>query len=567
MQKSQRKQALLQKIYKMNSPFLPGTTVAAYLRDSGGDEQDLSIIQQEQAVQVWCNQNNLVLLAIFRDEARPGSSVVGRAQFQKMIQYFRSPDCQAAGILLWRYSRFSRDIDDSQFYKADLRRRGYIIHSLNDNIPEGIDGRFFEAAVDWMNAKYLEDMKGDIKRGLSHILKEHGALPGRPPVGFKREPTTIGSRRDGKPHTVCRWVPDPEKWETCQTAWKMRAAGATLLQIHNATHLYTSKNSYTDFYSNPLYLGNLHYGDQVIIDYAPALIDQATWDAVQKISQKRNHPNKDPLGNSRRAHSEYILSGLLYCARCQSPLNGRNVQFPGRPDSWHYYICSGRVRRHDCDLPKIPRKVIEDSVLDALTNHILQPDNIIRVQNQVINSSSSENARLQGEINALERRLAEIRKKSTNLINAIAEGGHNRAMMQTLTDLEIEENQIIVKIADLKVVQNAQFHPLAVETANTLADRLKELIPISSPQELRTLLMGFVDRVTVDADKASVSGVIHYYIPESTDKESTPFSENGRSGKLVSGVRNTPETPSARHQYTWPFVIDRRDLRRKKITA
>lgn len=547
----------------MISPFQPSASICAYLRDSGGDEQDLSIIQQEQAVQSWCVQNSLILLAIFRDEAKPGSTVVGRTQFQKMIQYFRDPSCQAAGIILWRYSRFSRDIDDSQFYKADLRRRGYIIHSLNDNIPDGIDGRFFEAAVDWMNAKYLEDLKGDIKRGISHILKEHGALPGRPPVGFKREAINIGSRRDGKPHTVSRWVPDPDKWDACQAAWKMRAAGASLIQIHNATHLYSSKNSYTDFFSNRLYLGDLHYGDQVIKDYVPALIDQATWDAVQLISQKRNHPNKDPLGNSRRAHSDFILSGLIYCARCQSPLNGRNVQFPGRPDSWLYYICSGRVRRHDCDLPKIPRQVIEDAVIDALTNHILQPENIIRVQNQVLSSSSSESARLQTEIASLERRLSEIRRKSTNLITAIAEGGYNRAMSQTLANLEIEENQFIVKISDLKVVQNARFRPLGVDKANTLADRLKILITTSTPQELRLLLMGFINRVTVDADKTSVSGIVHYYIPESTDEDinNTPFTGNGRSGIFVSGVRSTPETPSARHQFQYAFTVARKKKR------
>ena len=65
-------------------------------------------------------------------------------------------------MILWRYSRFSRDIDDAQLYKADLRRRGYTIHSMKDIVPDGIDGRFFESAIDWMNARFLEDMSEDV---------------------------------------------------------------------------------------------------------------------------------------------------------------------------------------------------------------------------------------------------------------------------------------------------------------------------------------------------------------------------------------------------------------------
>ena len=86
--------------------------------------------------------------------------------------------------------------DDAQFFKADLRRRGFIIYSINDNIPDTLEGKVFETMIDWMNHRYLDDLSSDIRRGLHHIVKEYGAMSGHPPPGFKRA-TSATSRSEG----------------------------------------------------------------------------------------------------------------------------------------------------------------------------------------------------------------------------------------------------------------------------------------------------------------------------------------------------------------------------------
>jgi hypothetical protein len=55
-----------------NFPFLSGGQVVAYLRDSGGETQELSIIQHENEVRTWCNQHDLMLKHIYIDAARRG---------------------------------------------------------------------------------------------------------------------------------------------------------------------------------------------------------------------------------------------------------------------------------------------------------------------------------------------------------------------------------------------------------------------------------------------------------------------------------------------------------------
>lgn len=115
-------------------PFPPGSLVAAYFRDSGGETQDLSISQQEAHFKIWLTENGLAAGAVFRDAARPGSSVAGRQAFHDMMHHFRNGATEA-GLVIWSYSRFARDFDDAQFYRADIRRRGYLFYSLFQSTP------------------------------------------------------------------------------------------------------------------------------------------------------------------------------------------------------------------------------------------------------------------------------------------------------------------------------------------------------------------------------------------------------------------------------------------------
>jgi hypothetical protein len=51
--------------------------VEGYFRASGGDEQERSVDQRRRVAEEYC-QHHLVLVRIFADEARPGSTIAGR---------------------------------------------------------------------------------------------------------------------------------------------------------------------------------------------------------------------------------------------------------------------------------------------------------------------------------------------------------------------------------------------------------------------------------------------------------------------------------------------------------
>jgi site-specific DNA recombinase len=499
-------------------PFPPSAQVVAYLRDSGGNEQDLSVPQQENVIRAWCLDHGLILSQIFRDLRAPGSNVVGRRAFQEMISWLtQKPRPDAAGVILWKYSRFARDIDDSQFYKALLRRDGYVINSLQDSVPDGIDGRFFEAAIDWMNNRFLEDLSVDVRRGLRHLVEQYGCLPGTPPRGFKREPVAIGRRRDGSPHIANRWVPDPALWPACRLAWELRAQGKSYRAINEITGLFGSLNSYPTFFSNRLYLGELVYGDLVIPNYCEPLIDQSIWDAVQAHVEKFRHNNPmitDSPNHIRRANSNFLLSGLVYCARCGSPMNGHVIDSKrdGRRDE--YYKCSRRNRRHDCDAQHIPRQALEALVLSILRDQILDPAGIDARQAEVELTASQQDETALQELSAAKNNLAEVRRKVENIAGVIADRGRDapRALLEQLTTLERQETGLVTQIGEIERRITPQATP-GIDSIQAAAAQIRAALGAENENRLREIFRSQLEKVIADRDAKVVRVMVRFYHP------------------------------------------------------
>ena len=499
------------------NPFPAGALVAAYLRDSGHEEQDLSIEQQEAAISGFCIEHGLILATIYRDAAAPGSSTTTRSAFNDMIAHFRAPNCPETGILIWKYNRFARSMEDAQFYKADLRRRGYIIHAINDQIPEGLNGRFFESAIDWMNARYLEDLRIDVKRGQHHLIEQHGALGGTPPRGFIRQPIQLGDRRDGAPHIVHRWIPDPNMAETIRTAWQMRAAGATYATINTTCHLYKSTGAYERFFRNRIYIGELEFSGEIIPDYCPALITPHTWDAVQILQETSRTKIKPDLNNPshpRRIASSYLLSGIAICNQCGSLLSGDTVQFKSTSKyCYHYYACSGQNRHSGCTARKIPAETLENIVLDQIANHALNPE-VIAAQDPILRDNQAEYDRTHKQkIIEINQRIGIVRRKIDNLTDVIAERGTSaRSLVNKINELESEETALKTE----KTRLNKSPRPaLDINRIQASAAIIRSRLATADPETLRTIVLGLVASVKAELDlpTKTIIGQVELYLP------------------------------------------------------
>jgi site-specific DNA recombinase len=493
------------------STLPPGAIVDTYLRDSGGPRQDASTAQQLAEVEAYCSQYGLVLRKKYIDVAKSGGSIVSRDNFNNLIDDTRHTEARPVAIILWNYARFARDLDDSIYYKALLRNREIIIHSITDPVPEGQYGRIVEFFIDISNEEKRRQTSSDAKRGLRDLVLKHGCVPGTPPRGFKREPVDMGNRRDNTQHIAHRWVPDPETTPQIQRAFTMRSAGSTLAQIHAETHLFTGISSYKALFTNRLYIGILEFGELTIENYCPAIIDMPTWLAVQERIQEHSQAKYDRL-HPRRANSPYLLSGLVYCGECGAPMSANTVT-GGQRGRNEAYRCSRAKRHAGCAAGRIGRRSLETTVISTLQEYILLPDSLAALYEIEQHASNQHAEHNQQRIAALNAETKKLSSQIANITRAIAERGHTPSLLEKLTELENRRSKINLELTDLDRTNYAPIPTLSQEQITLLSKNICKIITDGPIEQSRQILQSIINKIIVKKESNQIVGTITYYTP------------------------------------------------------
>jgi len=497
------------------STLPPGSTVWAYLRDSGGPTQDRSVQQQRDEIIDYCQKHGLVLLRPpFEDVHKSGTSTKNRNDFDYMMSLSASKNLRPDGLLIWNHARFSRGGPyDAQLYKSTLRYRGIVIHSLTDKIPEGQFAPVIESLIDAANQQKAEEASMGAWRGLRSNVRQ-GAVPGNPPVGMKRAPITITSEQ-GTAHVAHRWDPDPEFNFRINQAFKLKAEGKSLAHIHKETKLFSSINSYVTFFRNPIYIGTLKYGDLLIGDYCEATVPRGVFEKVQTLMEQyaqRRHMTST-LHHPRRKASVYLLSGLIKCARCGAAMNGMSSPQPYGED-YRRYQCSAAKVKKTCAAKPIPAKFIEKLVIGKLDEFFSDPDNLTNLLTVFQRDQSSRQMLVDAKQASLTSQLGAVRKGITNTTNAIARHGYSDALSKSLSALEDEQRDLYSKIADLKLQSAAPVRVPSREQAVAYIERIKQDLHAEDPELVRQTLLGLIHEVTVDRTGKQIIGrVVYYHTP------------------------------------------------------
>jgi DNA invertase Pin-like site-specific DNA recombinase len=500
------------------STLLPGSTVWAYLRDSGGEGQDRSIARQLESIQSFCKTHQLQLIHIFKDEAKSGTTTAGRDDFQRMINLSDRAEKKPHGLLLWSFSRFGRNFEDTQWNKARIRHNDIIIHSLTDPIPDGPYSRFVETVVDISNEERSRQTSVDAKDGLRSIVSQ-GAVPGTPPLGFRRKPIITINPRTGEPRKNHSWVIDKRLAPRIRKAFEMRSAGSTLREIHKSTRLYGSINSYRTFFNNRIYIGILEFGDMVVEEYCEALIPMKTWNTVQK-KLKDTAQKKFKEKHPRRANSVYLLSGMVKCARCGSPMNGNTVSRDTKHGRDEAYRCSRAKRRLDCDAGRITRHKLEALVLSTLTDYILIPESLSAQQEIAIHNQTEGEIEHGEKKSVLHGERTELSRQIANITKAIADTGHSEALLDALKQKETQRTQVRTELDELDIPIQRVPH-LTTPEIEAASQAIIQALNNSPPETQRQILRGFVSEVTAERDGNIIRGMITYFYPPPFDPAPT----------------------------------------------
>jgi site-specific DNA recombinase len=508
-------------IYNPPPTLPPGSLVIAYLRDSGGRNQEDSIGQQERVLIDHCQKHGLILGKIYFETAS-GRKTKQRGEFLQMIDSVMSTpkDLRPAGLILWSYSRFTRaDVAEFNHYFYGLIMQGLIIHALIDEIPEGLAGQIMLSVKAYSNADYSIQLGKNIKRAIADNVRKGFNNGGQAPRGYIVVRELHDNTRGGSARVGIKWIPDPELSPLVRLAWELRAQGKSYSILSKATggKLYTIPGSWATHFMNKSYLGIGKANDLEIPDHHEALITHELWDAVRKVQEAAPRLGaRGKLLHPRRMSHPSLLSGLAFCIHCNAAMILHTSK------DYRCYICGTHDRKQSFSECKAARRVnarkADALILDIVLNRILSPEFINDLLGD-IQSEMADTGKIDREIGEVNNILILNARAITRLMKLAEGAGELGEITTRLKELKREEAEHTAKIKRLKAqlaVEMPQLTPEALALVfSAWRDQISNAYQSGDILSAKNLLTQFVKRIDLSHDTA----IIHYAFPVSDPAE------------------------------------------------
>ena len=413
-----------------------------YARYSSHAQKDTSIEDQVRDIEAYCRLNNLRIVKVYADRHLTGTSDK-RPQFQQMMKDAAHGHWKY--VVTWKVDRFARNRYDSATYKYRLKRYGVRVLYAKESIPDGPEGILLESVLEGSAEYYSANLSQNIRRGMHYNALNCKVNNGSMPFGYQKG-------EDGR-YAVCE-----AEAEIVREIFRKVADGVPFVELCNDLNgrdIRTkrgglwNKNSFRRMLSNETYIGVYSYSDVRVEGGVPAIVDKALFLEVgQKLKTKKN-----PQGRHRE-NGEYMLTGKLFCGLCGSPMVG--IAGTGKHgELHHYYVCQKRRTERGCPKENVVRDWIEQVVVDATLETVLQDDVIEWVADQVM--AYQEREANSAQLLSLREELAANQKAIDNVMKAIEAGIITATTKRRLQELEAEasrlENAIAVEEAAITHIE------------------------------------------------------------------------------------------------------------------
>lgn len=436
-----------------------------YARYSEGPRQtDQSIEGQVADCKAFAAQKGLDVIGLYADRHVSGKSIEGRDEFQRMIRDAEKGKFDA--IIVWKVDRFGRSREDIAVNKIRLRKAGVTLMYARESIPDGPEGILLESLMEGLAEYYSADLRQKIIRGQKESAKKGRFPAGKLPIGYRRG-------GDGKIE------PDPDRAPVIRKLFELQAQGATLSEEQQLLERYgipSAKSSIWRIVRNEKYLGRFEIHGIMV----PA-------EAI--VSEELFRKASGHYGVSRRrSKMRYLLSCKCHCGKCGKILQG--MTGTGKlGKKYHYYRCP------DGCIPAIGKDELEDLVVDVARREILTDDMIGQITRRVMEIQTAQLSG--GDAALLEKKLADLRRRQSNVAKAIEEGAPG--MVERLQEITREIGEVDVELSKAKL--SVEIIPEELIRAWLVSFREGDA---SDPDVRRRLLDTFVQDVIVDVDDVNI---------------------------------------------------------------
>lgn len=467
---------------------------AAYVRVSTDDQMELSPDSQMEKIREYAAKNGLLLLSeyIFHDDGISGRAAEKRPGFQQMIATAKDPSHPFDVIIVWKFSRFARNQEESIFYKSILRSKCKVdVVSVSEPLIAGPFGSLIERIIEWMDEFYSVRLAEEVKRSMT-VNAKNGSLQATPSFGYRVENRQL--------------VIVPEEAEIIREIFRRFISGDAMFRIAKdlsgrgvRTHRGNPFENRTIDYilNNPVYLGKLRWTptgrtrrnfkneDSIIADalHEP-IIDAETWDAAQaRCAELKKSYKRYGKPSSERKH---WLCGVVRCSACGATLIWASP---------HFMKCNNYAHGRCTTTQHIAVEALEESFLAQLQHDLTFAESVACVVQAAKPAHSDQ--RLQQQRARIVSRIDRLRESYLDGVETLETYKAARQQMQAqLDDLDAQ----IAESAAVPVVDAAAL------LRNAIAAVLETLrSPTSTVAQKYESAMSIIDLCTFDKSQMLLS--------------------------------------------------------------
>lgn len=348
---------------------------AAYLRVSTEKQDEYSLDSQLKLIRDYAARNDYIVPDefVFVDDGISGRNAKKRPAFQRMIGWAKEKSHPFDAILVWKFSRFARNQEESIVYKSMLSRCGVEVVSISEPLAEGPFGSLIERILEWMDEFYSIRLSGEVKRGMSEKVSR-GEVVTIPSFGYDIENKT--------------YIPNADA-ETVRRIYRDYLSGVGMGAIARQLGLEGVRtrrgnppdNRFVEYIlNNPVYIGKIRWskdgkscyqrggdtsGSFLTDGHFEPLVPLELWEAVQA---KQEAAKAGRTKYERREQKiDWMLKGLCRCSACGSTLVYSSTACPTM--QCHKYAHGQCQTSHSLSIAKANRLVVA-ALENAVANMI-----------------------------------------------------------------------------------------------------------------------------------------------------------------------------------------------------
>lgn len=484
-----------------------------YVRVSTDKQEELSPDSQAKLLKDFAHKNGIIISKIFYELGVSGRKAEKRPEFQKMIAMAKSSDHPVNAILVWKFSRFARNQEESIVYKSLLKKKHNVdVISVSEPLVDGPFGSLIERIIEWMDEYYSVRLSGEVTRGMTEKAKR-GGYQARPPLGYR-----IAER--GKPPVIVE-----EEAEIIRIIFQKYALeGMGMFDIARYLNLCGFKTSHGKEFErrsveyileNPTYCGMIRWNrtvnetneirpkdEWIIADgQQSAIISKELFD---KAAARRNMEYK-PKGSRPSSTYRHWLSGLVKCPVCGRTMISKKIVNGKR--TYCYFVCYGYSKGKCLAKNSISSLKLAPAVLQSLKDVLNNQQLSFRYIQPEPETAPDLSDILLDQLKRIDEKLDRIKEAYRNGVDTLEEYKENKALVQN-------EKQLLEKqLAELPA-QDSE----SDQAESALLDRVKNVYEIVNSESVddvtkNEILKSIIEKIVYNKEKDTLE-VYYYYKPQ-----------------------------------------------------